>query len=82
MDLDDLRAEGCVSRAELFDDAWRSGLPVPDPSVEQDTDTRLIALLAVDFARMDGNPVTVIRRELSSLVALVTRRSGRAGAAA
>ncbi len=23
VDLDDLRAEGCVSRAELFDDAWR-----------------------------------------------------------
>lgn len=42
----------------------------------------LIVLLAIDFVRMDGNPVTVIRRELSSLVALVTRRSGQAGAAA
>ena len=42
----------------------------------------LIVLVAIDFVRMDGNPVTVIRRELGSLVALVTRRSGQAGAAA
>jgi hypothetical protein len=42
----------------------------------------LIVLLAVDFARMDGNPITVVRRELASLVALVTRRSGSAGASA
>ncbi len=43
----------------------------------------LIVLLAVDFARMDGNPVTLIRRELASFVALVTRRrSGSAGASA
>jgi hypothetical protein len=42
----------------------------------------LIVLLAIDFVRMDGNPVTVIRREFGSLVALVTRRSGQAGAAA
>jgi hypothetical protein len=42
----------------------------------------LIVLVAIDFVRMDGNPVTVIRRELGSLVALVTRRSGQAGATA
>jgi hypothetical protein len=42
----------------------------------------LIVLVAIDFARMDGNPVTVIRRELASFVALVTRRGSRAGAAA
>jgi hypothetical protein len=42
----------------------------------------LIVLVLVDFARMDGNPVTVIRRELGSLVALVTRRGSSAGAAA
>jgi hypothetical protein len=42
----------------------------------------LIVLLAIDFARMDGNPITVIRRELASLMALVGRRSGRARAAA
>jgi hypothetical protein len=42
----------------------------------------LIVLVLVDFARMDGNPVTVIRRELGGLVALVTRRGSSAGAAA
>lgn len=42
----------------------------------------LIVLLAVDFARMDGNPITVIRRELAALSALITRRSGSAGASA
>ena len=42
----------------------------------------LIVLLAIDFARMDGNPITVVRRELAAFVALVTRRSGSAGAAA
>ena len=33
----------------------------------------LIALLAIDFARMDGNPLTVIKSELSTL----TSRFGR-----
>ena len=42
----------------------------------------LIVLLAIDFARHDGNPVSVARRELGSFVALVTRRSGTAGAGA
>ena len=42
----------------------------------------LIVLLAVDFARMDGNPITVIRREFAAFMGLVARRSGRAGAAA
>jgi hypothetical protein len=42
----------------------------------------LIVLLLVDFARIDGNPVTVVRRELGALVALVTRRGSSAGAAA
>ena len=41
----------------------------------------LIVLLAVDFARMDGNPITVIRRELAALANFVGRR-GSAGAAA
>ncbi len=42
----------------------------------------LIVLLAIDFARMDGNPITVIRRELAALAGVVTRRSGSAGASA
>ena len=31
----------------------------------------LIALLVIDFARMDGNPVTVVKRELATLTARV-----------
>ena len=42
----------------------------------------LIVLLAIDFVRHDGSPVAVVRRELASFVALVTRRSGTAGAGA
>jgi hypothetical protein len=34
----------------------------------------LIVLLAIDFARHDGNPVGVIRRELDAFTGLVTRR--------
>lgn len=40
----------------------------------------LITLLAIDFVRFDGNPVTVVRRELASGLAFV--RARRAGAAA
>jgi hypothetical protein len=42
----------------------------------------LIVLVAVDFARMDGNPVSVVKRELSAFVAMVSRRRSTAGAAA
>lgn len=41
----------------------------------------LIVLLAVDFARHDGNPVVVARRELAAFAGLFTRR-GAAGAGA
>ena len=34
----------------------------------------LIVTLAVDFARHDGNPVNVVRRELAAFTSLVTRR--------
>jgi hypothetical protein len=34
----------------------------------------LIVLLAVDFARMDGNPLTVIKSELSLLTSRFSRR--------
>ncbi len=41
----------------------------------------LIAALAIDFVRFDGNPVTVVRREIASgLAFLRARRSGLAGA--
>lgn len=42
----------------------------------------LIVLVAIDFARMDGNPVTVVKRELAAFSALVTRRGSVAGAGA
>jgi hypothetical protein len=42
----------------------------------------LIVTLAIDFARHDGNPVGVVRRELAALVAFVSRRRATAGAAA
>ncbi|HEY4633898.1 MAG TPA: hypothetical protein VIH00_08285 [Candidatus Limnocylindrales bacterium] len=42
----------------------------------------LIVLVAVDFARHDGNPVQVVKRELASFTALVTSRRGTAGAGA
>ena len=41
----------------------------------------LIVLLAVDFARHDGNPVNVVRRELASFTALVSRRGTAAAGA-
>jgi len=34
----------------------------------------LIVTLAIDFARHDGNPIAVARRELAALTSLVTRR--------
>ena len=42
----------------------------------------LIVLVAVDFARHDGNPVNVVRRELASAIALLSRRGSTAGARA
>ena len=42
----------------------------------------LIVLLAIDFARHDGSPMALVRRELDAFVRLVSRRSGAAGAGA
>ena len=42
----------------------------------------LIVTLAIDFARHDGNPVGVVRRELAAFAALVSGRRSAAGAAA
>ena len=42
----------------------------------------LIVTLAVDFARHDGNPVGLVRRELAAFAGLVSRRRSAAGAAA
>ena len=40
----------------------------------------LIILLAIDFARMDGNPITVIKGEIASLQARFGRRSATGSA--
>jgi hypothetical protein len=42
----------------------------------------LITLLVVDFARMDGDPVDVIKRELAAFGSFVGGRRGSAGAEA
>lgn len=42
----------------------------------------LIVLLAIDFVRHDGSPLSVVRRELAAATALVTRRRAVAPAAA
>ena len=42
----------------------------------------LIVLVAIDFARMDGNPIDVVKREFASFSALVSSRRGTAGAGA
>jgi hypothetical protein len=42
----------------------------------------LIALIAIDFARMDGNPVKVVRSELALLGSKLGRRTATGGAGA
>lgn len=42
----------------------------------------LIVALAVDFLRADGNPVSVVRRELAAVRARLVRRPAAAGAGA
>ena len=42
----------------------------------------LIVLLAIDFARHDGSPIVVIKREVASFTSLVAGRRGTAGAGA
>ena len=41
----------------------------------------LITVLAVDFARHDGNPIALVRRELAAFSSLVTRRGTAAAGA-
>lgn len=42
----------------------------------------LIAMVVIDFARMDGNPVDVIKREIANLNGFVAKVRGTAGAGA
>ncbi|GAB3673365.1 hypothetical protein GCM10028814_01070 [Angustibacter aerolatus] len=57
----------------VFDDAWRSGLPVPDEGLEQDAETRLLALLGTGFkdeaiARYLGLGLRTVRRRVAVLM--------------
>ncbi|HYH93677.1 MAG TPA: hypothetical protein VD763_10990 [Candidatus Saccharimonadales bacterium] len=49
--------------------------------VAKGIEVALIVLIAVDFARMDGNPITLIKRELASFASLVADRRGSRGTA-
>jgi hypothetical protein len=42
----------------------------------------LIALVAIDFVRMDGNPVNVVKRELALLASKLGRRAATGSASA
>lgn len=50
--------------------------------VAKAVEVALIVILVIDFARHDGSPIEVARRELTAFVSLITRRSGTAGAGA
>ncbi len=57
----------------VFDEAWAGGLPVPDEGIEQDAETRLLALLASGFkdeaiARYLGLGVRTVRRRVAALM--------------
>ena len=58
---------------QLFEDAWTSGLPVPDPDDDQDVGTRMLTLLAAGLkdeaiARYLGVGVRTVRRRVAELM--------------
>jgi hypothetical protein len=50
--------------------------------VAKGIEVALIAMVVIDFARMDGNPVDVVKRELANLNGFVAKVRGTAGAGA
>lgn len=50
--------------------------------IAKGVEVALITLLVIDFARMDGNPVDVVKRELAALGGFVTGKRGSANAGA
>ena len=63
--------------------AWAiQGPHFPLAYVAKAIEIALITLLAVDFVRMDGDPVDVVKRELSNLNWFVAKVRGTAGAGA
>ena len=63
--------------------AWAiQGPYFPLAYIAKGIEVALIAALVIDFARMDGNPVSVVKRELAALNSLVMSRGSSAGAKA
>jgi len=63
--------------------AWAVQGPYYTPAyIAKAIEITLITLLAIDFARMDGNPVKVVKSELALLAGKLGRRpaTGQAGA--
>jgi len=50
--------------------------------IAKGVEVALITLLVIDFARMDGNPVDVVKREVAAFGSFVTGRGTSAGARA
>ena len=50
--------------------------------IAKGVEVALITLLVIDFARMDGNPVDVVKREVAAFSSFVTGRGSSAGARA
>lgn len=50
--------------------------------VAKGIEVALIAMLVIDFARMDGDPVDVVKRELANLNGFVAKVRGTVGAGA
>lgn len=61
--------------------AAQGALLIPAAVAAKAIEVALIALLAVDFVRHDGSPLTVVRGELARLAALVSGRSRGVGGA-
>ncbi len=61
--------------------AAQGALLIPAAVAAKAIEVALTALLAVDFVRHDGSPLTVVRGELARLAALVSGRSRGVGGA-
>jgi len=74
---------GLIGYAATTIIAWAiQGPYFPTAYIAKAIEIALIALVAVDFARMNGNPVTVIKNELALLLSKLGRRSATGSASA
>jgi hypothetical protein len=66
---------GLIGYAATAIVAWAvMGLYFSTAYIAKGIEVALIVLLAIDLARHDGNPITVVRRELATLGSLVSGR--------